>query len=99
MLVYPRDVSSEALSPCLLLYLSMKVAPVRVVTPARSGGEAQASVVTSPLQSVFLAEWRAGPVPSSSPRLALAHAGTGISTQQFPFPDLLIPADFSGLGS
>lgn len=99
MLVYLKDVSSEALSPCLLLYLSMKVAPVMVVTPARSGGEPPAWVVTSPMQPVFLAEWRAGLVPSFSPGLALTHVGTGISTQQFPFPDLLIPEEFSVLGS
>lgn len=44
MLVYLKDVFSEALTPCLLLYLSIKVALVIIVTSARSGGEAQASV-------------------------------------------------------
>lgn len=44
MLVYLKDVFFEALTPCLLLYLSIKVALVIIVTSARSGGEAQASV-------------------------------------------------------
>jgi len=44
MLVYLKDVFFEALTPCLPLYLSVKVALVISVTSARSGGEAQASV-------------------------------------------------------
>lgn len=42
--MYLKDVFFDALTPCLLLYLSMEVALVIVVTSARSGGEAQASV-------------------------------------------------------
>lgn len=44
MLVYLKVVFSEALTPCLLLYLSRKVALVIIVPSARTGGEARASV-------------------------------------------------------
>lgn len=96
MLVYLKDVFLEALTPCLLLYLAIKVALIITGTSARSGERPRWPMGL--MEAVCLAKWRAGPSPSFSPRLALNSAGTGIITYQFPFPDLMIPEDFSRLG-
>jgi len=49
MLVYLQDVFSEALTPCLLLYLSIEVALVAAVTLPEAGGEALASMADQSL--------------------------------------------------
>lgn len=89
MLGYLKAVFFEALAPCLFLYLSIKVALTLPVPSASSGVRLMVGLAQ------FLAEWRAGPLLSFSPSLALNYIRMGLLTCQIPFPDLMIPEDFS----
>lgn len=91
MLGYLKAVFFEALAPCLLLCISIKVTLTLPVSSASSVPPVR--LMVGLMQ--FLAEWRAGPFLSFSPSLALNCIRMGILTDQFPYPDLMIPEDFS----
>lgn len=92
MRVYLKAVFFEALTPCLLLYLSMKVAPGITVTSARSRGEAQASVADQPRAACVLGRVESRSHPEFVPIVGSELRWNGDSIYQFPFPDL---EDFS----
>lgn len=101
MLVYLQDVFSEALTPCLLLYLSIEVALVAAVTLPEAGGEALASMADQSLVACFLGRVENSSCPRFLPELALNYIWMGIlayRSYDFSLPGLMISEDFSWLG-